>query len=268
VTPPDLSGCYAKLARARRHIEGLREAAMGREFKVELEYRLNLFGDVEFVVVAIDDPPLDLASIIGDAVHNVRSALDHLVCALARAEGHDCEHPRTAFPILWQPRDWSWWSDVELWNARWRELANNSMKLLRDDDREFFRSVQPYHAFWPTENIGSVYEHPLAMVERLWQIDKHRLLLPGLHALERLDPRTIEVHNAILGATTLRRAPLRVGDIAFTIHWTITGPGPSITLRAFPTRLAFDDGYSVLETLEAAHAAVAEIVVRIELSRP
>jgi hypothetical protein len=81
-----LDGVEAKIARARVHLESLHRAA-GRLF-AEQPIRFDLVPDGQegwFLVRPdlVAEPPRSLGVGIGDVVHNLRSALDHLVWQLS-----------------------------------------------------------------------------------------------------------------------------------------------------------------------------------------
>lgn len=161
---PDLSGCAAKMRRALFHFQDFDRRAL--KFIVEV----NPYGSVpnidaktgEYVIRLTKDvvqPPVDEWSpIIGDAAHNLMSALDHLVCQLSILNGGDAECDGTMFPI-WD-RDTP---DVQ------RQIKRR-IKSLLDDDQRIIRELQPY-------NRGSVdlaQADPLWLLFRMDVIDKHR----------------------------------------------------------------------------------------------
>jgi len=59
-------------------------------------------GNLSFLVRIREDPPAEWSAIIGDAVHNARSALDHLAFALVEANGGSADE-NTTFPITDKP---------------------------------------------------------------------------------------------------------------------------------------------------------------------
>jgi hypothetical protein len=87
----DLSGVRLKLARAQTHIDAIRAktAAFIRQtpppLGVRHERETRPDGVVEYTLYAVvrEQPPGDFALLIGDAIHNLRSALDYLVYELA-----------------------------------------------------------------------------------------------------------------------------------------------------------------------------------------
>jgi len=87
VAKVDLAGVRAKIARAREHGEALK-GEVGAYFESG-PYKLakNVNADHTLWTITIDilrEPPeLRWAGIFGDAVHNLRTALDYLFCAVA-----------------------------------------------------------------------------------------------------------------------------------------------------------------------------------------
>ncbi len=100
-----LAGPYLKIERANRHIAELESEI--EAFFAKKPYRIvvedNGTGNhgadfpLKWVVRVSEELPLQFVAIIGDAVHNLRSALDLLTCALVRANGESDE--RVQFPI-------------------------------------------------------------------------------------------------------------------------------------------------------------------------
>jgi hypothetical protein len=105
-SPPNLTGVRLKLDRAASHIDAIRDKALaftGREpppFGFRVEERELSDEVVEYTLYAVvrEQPPRDFAPMIGDAIHNIRSALDHLVYELVPANLRDTV--RTQFPIF------------------------------------------------------------------------------------------------------------------------------------------------------------------------
>jgi hypothetical protein len=91
-----------KISRAKKHFHELDTEISSfwattpfEMTKVELEN-----NDVSYRVIVHREPPAkDLASIVGDIVHNLRSALDLRVCELVVANGGTI-NPRHSFPIF------------------------------------------------------------------------------------------------------------------------------------------------------------------------
>lgn len=91
-----------KVERAKKHLSDF-EAARDRFFNpqpyvIEREHDSQT-GDDVFKVNNIRTPPVDLALIAGDAIHNLRSALDHLAYQLVLVAGKKTS-PRTGYPIF------------------------------------------------------------------------------------------------------------------------------------------------------------------------
>jgi hypothetical protein len=174
--PDPLLGARLKIERARRHLSDLRTEIELYTAKRSIRLETTADADTGLPIVRIrtsasDRPPLRLALIAGDAVHNLRSALDHVAVALANAgTGSD---RWTQFPIY----------------ADKQRYEGNESRLLRgvsDTYRSRIEALQPYHArglAGPEYDVLD-HRHPIAknvsimLVDRLDIADKHNLLLP------------------------------------------------------------------------------------------
>ena len=85
-----LEGPRAKVERARHHIEEADGAI--REFLSRRPYRFIVEADEDpsykrIVLTDAEPIPSTFSPIIGDAIHNLRSALDHVAWSLFRSKG-------------------------------------------------------------------------------------------------------------------------------------------------------------------------------------
>jgi hypothetical protein len=91
-----------KVDRARKHLGEL-EAARNQFFADKpyvIESRRNsLTGFDEFSVTNLREPPTEIGLIAGDAIHNLRSSLDHLAYELVLSNGMS-PTKQTSFPIF------------------------------------------------------------------------------------------------------------------------------------------------------------------------
>jgi hypothetical protein len=101
--PPELRSAYAKLFRARAHLDELQRVLppllnanaymIRREVGPKpFQYLLRAHADVEI--------PDDLGPIIGDVVHNLGCALDYLAAQLVVLSGGE-PNSNTSYPIHW-----------------------------------------------------------------------------------------------------------------------------------------------------------------------
>jgi hypothetical protein len=163
----------AKLARADEHLSMLyRETdgwGDGDPFCIVRES--NTVGSVHEFSLRFEVQPdtLRWALLLGDALHNMRCALDHIVYALVvRQTGQDPPPgaSRLMFPICSEPK---------FWNSRSTE---NKIAGLNDPTRTAIDKVQPYNRL----KAGQWFM-PLWWLTLLNDADKHRLLhITGLAA--------------------------------------------------------------------------------------
>lgn len=98
--PNKFQGPKLKIERAKHHIvdlENIASAFASRnvyEMTHEIEHNT---GDNIFRIVIKEDIPIEVSAVVGDAVHNLRCALDHMVCDLARAN-NQTPHQNGGFP--------------------------------------------------------------------------------------------------------------------------------------------------------------------------
>ncbi len=105
----DLSGCWTKINRAREHKDSLdaivRPVVEGKSDQIQVRAERNpRTGDYVFRVAALlEEWRLRVGVIVGDVVHNLRSALDllfwQLYCRYIRVPRTPGERKRVQFPI-------------------------------------------------------------------------------------------------------------------------------------------------------------------------
>lgn len=113
-----------------------------------------------FRLVRIKPAPLRLSILIGDCLFNLRSALDHLALALARAHTPGITANRiskSAFPIF---------AD----SARYAQKREEMIGCLAPAAQDAIEKLQPYRAG------DDPWIHPLWRIHNLNNIDKHRSL--------------------------------------------------------------------------------------------
>jgi hypothetical protein len=152
--------CAHKVYRATQHLHTLqtRGEAFGKEygdpgFRCVIEpnsQRTEILVKIDQEIVI---PDVEWGIIIGDAVHCLRSALDQLAAGL-RADPPD---GRTRFPICTEKKQWLVGYPGMLWSVPAKYVA-------------VFDAAQPYH------RGNRANEHPLAMLNALWNLDKHHAI--------------------------------------------------------------------------------------------
>jgi hypothetical protein len=160
-----------------------------------------------------EEPPLRWGVMLGDCVHNLRSALDHLICQLTMLDGGtmaDCA--KTQYPIA---------SKSE---AQFEGMADHRIPGLSEKHRAMVKMTQPY-------NAGDRAEfHPLNALAELSNADKHRLINPTFCAMKS---SAKEVLDRLVGSYQ--------GDGASPVHsWWMLERGSSLEHDAAWFRIVFD----------------------------
>jgi hypothetical protein len=165
----ELTSARAKAARAMEHIATLeaekkkRLPGDGRSRKpLRIDRKLDKRGREWHVAIPQGDItiPAGWALIAGDALHNARTALDHIVYALSSRSTK-----RPSFPILpVQPKSAE---DIANWQRATRGLSQKHLDLVVD--------------FQPYTHPGLHRSANLKLLSALDNRDKHRVLLGGIY---------------------------------------------------------------------------------------
>ncbi len=152
----------------------------------------------------IHDAPLtEWGSIVGDAVHNLRCALDHVVYYLARRNGYDPAMSRTAFPVVRNRRDYFKLRRQQ--SGPRQSFRDIALFGLTDVQKEVVDAWQPFQPLPDDLTAGErQVPHPLLVISELDNVDKHReinVAYGGLSEWPRVDVkprdpgRTHRVHR-------------------------------------------------------------------------
>jgi hypothetical protein len=171
---PNLASVRAKMARAQSHLDELFTVidSLGRPGANVFEYVVGELANDEFVIRVgeILMPEPGLGPIIGDCVHNLRSALDHLVLQLAvlNSLGKDAEQ-KTSFPVCLNARDFL--------NATDKYVK----PFVSSDALAAIEEMQPYRTLEEGATTGE--RSFLWFLSQLDNIDKHRVILVAGHQI-------------------------------------------------------------------------------------
>jgi hypothetical protein len=131
-------------------------------------------GTIKVRLQADAEPPLSLGTIIGDVLHNLRSALDAVAWDACHRAGTTTpkQQKQIYFPIDTDP-------------TKWANTAKNKLPNVVSSHVQVFERVQPW--FWDEEARKhgvtvnhSADSHPLARLHDLAKIDRHRVPHPVL----------------------------------------------------------------------------------------
>ena len=174
---PSLDGVNGKLSRAKDHLEHLKRVLSERSDAEAVQtVTVNEQTKRWTYEVAIKQPPevpLLARLLIGDIVHALAAALDHLVFQLSLSHQlrtgnlralEVCEAYKTHFPIFPSTKDGA------------ESRINKRLSLMAQAPADLIRGMQPYQrtADDPSLNVA---EDPLWILFKLDVIDKHRVVL-------------------------------------------------------------------------------------------
>jgi hypothetical protein len=161
-----LAAIYDRIGRADEHLETIKEQLVSYYnadgYVIRGEYKPDLDsprGTVTLEETFIPEIDPRLNTLIGEFLHNARSSLDHLAWQLVLKAGGAKPNGNTHFPI----KDTDPGTD-----KKGKRRSPGIPGGISAPARTLVGSAQPY--LW-----GARYaEHPLWLLNRLWNIDKHR----------------------------------------------------------------------------------------------
>jgi hypothetical protein len=163
-------GVISKVARAKKHIDDFRAAAIA--FGKTDPYGIVIERDPKtrqrtYTITKVTPIPPEISAIAGDAIQNLRSALDYLAYGLVRANNTK-PSPQVCFPI----------SESEPLAEREQARFAGQVQGMRQDAIYAIKAIKPYKGGNDT----------LWRLHRLNIIDKHRLLMAAGTCVSRLNP--------------------------------------------------------------------------------
>lgn len=250
-----LEPCRTKVARGEHHLADL-DACFRRGLNEKL------YGPVAYVdpktrkrEVRIEFPEslkLDFGVMVGDVVHNFRSALDHLIAQLAFANGKT-PNMGHAFPLFERnpTRKPKRTASKKVRDAAHKERSEwgKYVSGIHKDAIAILKTLQPYDGTY-----GTLTTDLLALHE-LWNRDKHRVL--NLAAVEVVDSRTD------FGGATLTSFEIGGEDSASFYSATFADPSQAMDVNEeFGVQIVFSEegpvqGKAVIPTLAGLGRAVS-----------
>jgi hypothetical protein len=155
---PWMESVDAKMIRAHENIEALNREINDWFATIKIKMYLKSAPDQlwPWLVIHATDyiPPIRLSILVGECVHNMRSALDNLVCGLARTVNTRCECKKTAFPFRENQADWNAHVQFDL-----EGVPKPAKKIIKHLQR------------W----LDTTSPNPLVILNKLSNSDKHRV---------------------------------------------------------------------------------------------
>ena len=236
----------AKLARAREHLNALRAAIDehldARPYRIEHERDVQ-DGDDVFRLFVERPFPLSLGVIVGDFAHNARSALDHLVYVLSTGAHPD----RSQFPFA-------------LTKASFQSQAADRLRGVPAPALQAIELVQPFR-HQPNPHL-----HPLAALNELSNVDKHRLIHAS-YATSADEEPDVEVEfvegpdESAARVIYMPNVALADGAEILRVRLYPAANEPDVALKGgVPVAVAFGERRLQLQQLHQIQDAVVDVV--------
>lgn len=225
-----LVAVYAKLGRAEIHLKALQDQVATFLDSEPYGIREHFHPDKGSYCLTIEvrhEPPLLLSVILGDLIHNLRSALDHLAWQLVLANNSE-PTKRTQFPIF---------TSDPVSGEPLNKLTRN-VKGMDKTVVDELRRIQPHTAGDRADH------HSLAILAKLSNEDKHRLPIACFGAIGPHNPQTTGIVAGrdiqVRWANISTGKALKDGDEVVWARFDVTGPNPEIDMKGkVPIEVAF-----------------------------
>lgn len=254
-----LDGCNAKVERAREHHRALMEDVL--DWLRETPYALDqeFLADSSELVFRLrgepPSPPLRWSTVIGDVVHNLRSALDHLAWQLVLLDGGQ-PTLQTQFPI-YESED------------AFRRNAERRLPGVTPERVSAVEALQPYR-----RSPDNPAEDHLAAIQLLSNTDKHRVLTTTVVQSEGSQFRFTlrrDVRGLWPESIAPTFGPMVAGAEVVRVKVEPEGPNPEMSVDMhLELNFAFDEpetvlhGETVLGALEEFMDVVAAAVTSFQ----
>lgn len=249
-----------KLSRARHHISEL--SALTRDYLSRKPFYLEITSvrppNCHGVAVRVEDGrdrkhywvgrtrlpiPLSLCAVLGDAIHNLRAALDLMACELVRRAGHADD--QVYFPFA---------KDAGTFEAM---LKKRHLDRASPSAQELIRSLEPY--WGGNEDLRGLHELDI--------VDKHRTVIVMLASI-RISRITLNQPGLTGEIRNAKMAPLVDGKVLVILP---RDPMLREGQHVIPeTELEFSDppfkGQEILTTMSRLADVVSDIVARARLT--
>lgn len=260
-----LAGCEAKLRRAQQNLE-LLDNEIGAYLDGhrepiprvgELDADTN--QHIRWRFRTIDHPDPILAAVIGDYIHDLRSALDHLAFELSFLDtGGRIPSRRVAFPCCWTRAEW-----------RDRKVQVGKLGGINNRHRALIYRAQPCFRRNDTASaraIAARRPNALSDLQNLWDHDKHRTLQPIASAPFDVRGTVADIRDCEpLGDLRLNREilgrPIQNGAEIFSLRIRPTGRNPEVDMDfQVGVLVTFHNGMPALDILPRLGKWVANAI--------
>ena len=241
-----LSLIRLKVERARKHLRDLKLARdnfiNSKSYRLERENNLETGYNI-YRVFDIQSPPAEIGLIVGDVIHNLRSALDHLTYQLVLVNGSS-PTKQTAFPVF---------DDAE----KYRTGVAGKVKGIAQSAIDAIDASEPYQGakgagFWVLHYLDIADKHH-ALLTPLVNVTEASFTMPGFWERGYRGVGGVSFPNF--------GKPLKDGDVVATRESEMDND-INLTLDVAFTEPELIEGRAVIKTLQR----LADLVDKLILS--
>jgi hypothetical protein len=215
VDPAAIAGIRCKMTRAKEHLDWLDEAITKFNEVKPMPYGMSSKGDPKgaqrIYRLVIQTPiPVEWGVVFGEAIHDMRSALDHSIYQLVIDETKRVRKKGTGFPVFTDP-------------DAFRRHGAPQLRGVGDGPRTFVEKLQPYRHRRKRQDCLA-----LLTLHTFWNQDKHRLVHPWSPQFIGDD---VELDETRPGACTMIWSTRRMHEGAEVCRIVCDPPDPEVKVK-------------------------------------
>jgi hypothetical protein len=217
------------------------------------------------VYAEVKEAPLRWGVLVGEIVHNLRSALDHAFFCLA--EGPDVDPRHLQFPIFESERDYQRWRKSSPQGKR-----KDPMTHVPTREVSVIEWFQPFKATVRGEDVAS---NPLVRLNEMSNVDKHRLTRPLVFGFGngwsgvRVEWSDADVEKVDENALWPIDTPISDGTSLMALRFLPAPPNLKVEVHAsIPTAVFLDQRNRLIPTLDLIKERIVEVISWLEPQIP
>lgn len=238
-----IASSFLKIDRANTHINELESVFSAYINKNPCKLFIDKNGSQNVVRFEITKKlPITIPLIIGDAIHNLRAALDHLACSLVERSGKSTQN--VYFPFAKNGNDFR----DAIKNKKIYKAGPDVVEIIQNE-------IKPY-------KTGN---YPLWALHQLDIVDKHKLLIPLIDIVEVTNINAIDSNNnRLINCTAVVGGPNKAINIAAMCGEIKIQGNPKGSFNIFFGSGQVFEGEPVIPILNHLRQMVSGIVNRFE----
>jgi hypothetical protein len=236
-----LLGIYLKMERSRQHLDQI--ILLDRKYEwidCKVVFKEDHEKGIGYFVINLPKPPIEISTLVGDCLHNLRPILDYLIWQMVISNPPNKPDRRNMFPIC---------NTLEDFNA---QIRGKRLSGITNDAIEIIKQFQPFNDLY----------HPLSLLNELYNADKHRNLNFTIAVASDLYI-TLLRNNQIISQIMLGNDEVRDGAIFGDVGIPLSALSSQLEVKIHSKA----EGFIAFENLDSRWGDAMCVVDTLELIR-